>query len=305
MRDTRSKDDLFSGSEELHAIELAPISMRKFGLLEKAVPEYLEGTCWAMPVFFLTDNNKTVNTATCQVLGELPLASKRKAVKDITGDKSTLSLRFPDMEASAFKFRDTLTSDYISTEALDLIVLDENGAALDSEALKAAAIPPLSLRMFILPMKGGQKCKISVLVFPLSTQDMAENHPLHSDPAFPGSTIWTAEIPLGIETRMVSRAKCGLPILPVLRTLESLREEPFNCVPSSAELRFKMACLMNTKTVPVTSTGKALLDRYISIKEHGEAKLKRTSASWSWPEVLESSNKKGKTRLQHSNPFIV
>ena len=44
MPSTQSKDDPFKGEEELHSQELAIISMRKFGMLEKAIPDYLEGT---------------------------------------------------------------------------------------------------------------------------------------------------------------------------------------------------------------------------------------------------------------------
>jgi len=72
MPSTRSKDDPFKGEEELHSQELAIISMRKFGMLEKAIPDYLEGTLWAIPIMFLSENNKKVSTASCAVLGPVP-----------------------------------------------------------------------------------------------------------------------------------------------------------------------------------------------------------------------------------------
>ena len=293
MPSTRSKDDPFKGEEELHSQELAIISMRKFGMLEKAIPDYLEGTLWAIPIMFLSENNKKVSTASCAVLGPIPLSEKRKLIKDLTGEKSTFSIRFPDLEGAAFSFRDSLTSDYLCAESLQIQILDENGALVNSEARKDVVIPPLSLRMFILPQEGGISCKISVLVYPLSTEDMAENHPYHSEAAFPGSSLWSAVTPLGIPTKKITRKRCGMPMLPVFRSTESLREEGFEYVPKTDEIKFKLSALMNSKTVPITLTGKTLLDRFASIKEHGESKVRKTLAAWSWPDVRDPSDKKG------------
>ena len=299
MPRTRSKVDPFDGKEELNCLELATTSLRMHGLLEKAIPEHEEGSTHALPLFFLSENNKRISTASIAVLGTCPLADKRKSLKDLTAEKSTHAIRFPDIPFSSFTFKDHLTSDYLSCQDLIISVVDENGAILDAETRKSVQIPLMSLRMFVVPLSGGSTCKISVMVYPFSDEEMSDDHPLSVDASFPGSLLWSTEAPLGIPVGMVTRKNIGIPILPVFRSAESLRDKGCNIPPRTSDIKYKLSCLMNSKTVPISiNTGRALQERYSQIKESGESKVKRTKAAWSWPTLEDPSNKKGKKHFQ-------
>jgi len=106
------------------------------GLLEKAIPEHEEGSTHALPLFFLSENNKRISTASMAVLGTCPLEDKRKPLKDLNDEKLTYAIRFQDIPFSSFTLKDDRTSNYLSAQDLKISVVDENGALLDAETRK-------------------------------------------------------------------------------------------------------------------------------------------------------------------------
>jgi hypothetical protein len=205
----------------------------------------------------------------------------------------TISVEVP--EAAAFRFAGgTLYSDYLAQE--DCKVRYKKGEAIFSEdEAEQHGIGKLCLRLFVYLDKSsntrggpGPHLKAMVLVYPLSVDELEELTTLSQAPGWPGVKLVESKAELFPKAQA---GTWGAPIFPLI--LASQRSPASEEIPSGDRLRFAMAALMRTATLPTTcASRKSLVAKCQDVLDGGQEPAGR-SPSVCWPAAAEPARERG------------
>ena len=228
-----------------------------------------------------------------------------KAERLWLGVPASLRLNLKIEEASILTLSGTMVGDYVDQADLDWTITDEmpglTPKTLDQGELVEKGVGGFCCRVFAYPVRPTW-VKIAIMVYPLNREELAMQHKLYNNPAFPGIEFKSEEIqfcPLSNDKRW------GCPFVPLLLTGGCRGTFPH--IPDTDEIRAKVASILRTAVKPDSSRNMAgLQPKWEAISVAGASKLKEKVPDTIWPEIEGSSSagpqtgRNGNLKIYHS-----
>jgi hypothetical protein len=199
------------------------------------------------------------------------------------------------LEAAAFRFAGgTWYSDYVAQEECK-VKFKKGGADIARGEEEQHGIGQLCLRLFVYLDKSsnarggpGPHLKAIVLVFPMIVEQMEDLSGLTQAPG-PGVKLVECKAELFPKAQV---GTWGAPMFPLI--IAAQRASGVGEVPSGARLRYAMAALMRTATLPtVCASRRSLVARCQDVLDGGEEPAGK-APSISWPTTTEPARERGR-----------
>jgi hypothetical protein len=202
-------------------------------------------------------------------------------------------------EAAAFRFAGgTLYSDFLAQDDCK-VKFQKGGTDVAAGEERQLGVGQLCLRLFAYLDKSsnsrsgpGPHLKVMVLVYPLSVEQLEELSVYTQAPGWPGVKLVEGK------AELFPRAQAGTwgaPMFPLL--LATQRASTTDEVPSGAKLRFAMAALMRTATLPtVCASRRSLVNKCQEVMDGGEEPVGR-APTIGWPAATEPPIDRGRKKL--------
>jgi hypothetical protein len=212
-----------------------------------------------------------------------------KVARDIT-----VAVELPD--AAAFRFAGgTLYSDYLAQEDCK-VKFKKSGVDIPTGEESQLGIGHLCLRLYAYLDKSsnsrggpGPHLKVMVLVYPLSVEQLEELSVFTQAPGWPGVKLVEGKAELFPKAQ---RGTWGAPMFPLI--VATQRASSTDEVPTGAKLRFAMAALMRTATLPtVCASRRGLVNKCQEVMDGGEEPVGRTPTVC-WPVAPEPPRERGR-----------
>ena len=233
----------------------------------------------------LANDNRSITTGNLFLVGQLFPDSDTKvfqAAKFWAGpDTADIDLHISIPSADIFTFKSSMVSDLVDAREVSHAFFRGSQRIEEDEA--EALVPGFTLRLFVIPTRENH-AKVTLVLFPLSRDNLHELHPLAEDPNFPGLSLFSGEFPIGLPQSQPPRppAPWGCPILPVVVPGNSFSDCP--TVPTGIEFRSKIALILRSVTKPEIKNGAATLTkRWLELQNAGASKLAHKSVDKLWP----------------------
>lgn len=205
--------------------------------------------------------------------------------------QESLSLKFTQLECSAFKFQSQLSSELLDHSMVNYNFTKKKGEPVEREVVQEEGFNGFCLRAHIVPTSG-TTANLWIVIYPVSVEELLAEYALSKNPKWPGILLSKSEIKLGPVYNAILDDPCGTPILPAI-----IAGSPLNrvaVVPPTKELLARQASLMRTATIPETKSSRsAMLERWEAIQEDGDRQFKRISVDPIWPELLADQSEPG------------
>jgi hypothetical protein len=258
----------------------------------------------------ISADGRKVNSARFGLQGKIAGAAiDLQAAKlwDRVAKDVSVSIEVP--EAAAFRFAGgTLYSDYVAQEDCK-VIFKRGGVPIDSDEASELGAGQLCLRLFAYLDKSsnvrngpGPHLKVMVLVYPMNVEELEELSMLSQAPGWPGVKLVEAKAELFPRTQA---GTWGAPMFPLL--LAGQRAAAVEEVPDGDRLRFAIAALMRTATLPSTcASRKSLTGKCQDVLDSGQEPTGR-SPSICWPSAPEPARERGRLKmlLNMSDTYIV
>ena len=279
-----------SGFKHPRDLTLKEVKRLEVSSFNRVTDSILPGLGWKGGLYGLiglqlTNDNRSITTGNFFMVGQLFQDSDTKvfqAAKFWAGpDTADIDLHISVPSAEIFTFKSSMVSDLIDSREVSHAFFRGSQRIEEDEA--EALVPGFSLRLFVIPTRENY-AKVTLVLYPLSLENLLDLHPLAEDPNFPGLSLCSGEFPIGLPQSQPPRppAPWGSPILPVV-----IPGIPFlDCpnVPSGAEFRNKMAFVLRSVTRPDIKNGPAsLTKRWIELQSAGASKLAHKAVDKLWP----------------------
>jgi hypothetical protein len=183
----------------------------------------------------------------------------------------SVSIEVP--EAAAFRFAGgTLYSDYVAQEDCK-VTFKRGDVTMSSEEAEQIGAGQLCLRLFAYLDKSsnarggpGPHLKVMVLVYPMNVEELEELSVLTQGPGWPGVKLVEGKAELFPKAQT---GTWGAPMFPLI--LAGQRAASSEKVPSGDRLRYAMAALMRTATLPTTcASRKSLVGKCQDVLDGGQ-----------------------------------
>ena len=295
--------NLFAGDADLDSDEARGAEVRNLGT---DINRKLSNSGWngveavgCIGLVLSTDNER-VERGTLIVKGQLeeePIRIEANKIWEDANKNVMLSLKLNNEDI--FTFNATgLTSDILPQENIHhgVVLMREDRAprpVLEGE-YEGLGIGNFCLRMACTISKSssvrkGVVLKYTVLIFPVSKDDMLATYELAQSPAWPGMRVMDGE--LAVWRRPAT--KWGCPILPFIMPGAPFEQLPR--LPASDEIRHVIATIMERGVVPETGrTGAALLTKWRKLANN-PADLSERAGPVTWPKTRPAAIAQGKS----------
>jgi hypothetical protein len=209
----------------------------------------------------------------------------------------SVSIEVP--EAATFRFTGgTLYSDYVAQEDCK-IAFRRGDVTMSNEEAEQLGTGQLCLRLFAYLDQSsntrggpGPHLKVMVLVYPMNVEELEELSMLTQGPGWPGVKLVEGKAELFPKTQA---GTWGTPMFPLI--LAGQRAASSEEIPSGDRLRYAMATLMRTATLPTTcASRKSLVGKCQDVLDGGQEPTGR-SPSVCWPTTQEPARERGRLIL--------
>ena len=236
------------------------------------------GTVCSM-LIHLSNDNKTVQNCSVLLIGELYPDRKVISLNGVYESCPALSISVGPIVGDTFDFIPGKTySELKDSSRMDHHFL-KDGYVLDAAGVVEAGLTGFTLRAYIVP-SGAEWTKLVVLLYPVPTETLLNDHPACADPRFPGISLLSKDIQLEPTTLSTFAKIWGCSILPAIIPGEAFTTS----FPSSADLRAAISATLRSAVKPEVKKGYAtLLPRWEAIREHGASQLKDVTLDLIWP----------------------
>ena len=230
----------------------------------------------------LAQDNKSLENMEPVLAGTLFRKTARKYV-------STKFWNFPDktylvlqpIDLTLFRFTDTLDSGYVDSSEISYGFVYEDGTEVPEGTLSDQGFAGFSLRIFVTPV-GGTTAKMKLVLFPAKKSVLKDDHAQSGDARFPGLTVTSVEVQMGINYSTLSDKSIGTSIVPCL--MSQSQYDSSCAVPSTEQVMACVSSLMRTAVVPETvKSHKELWQRWGEIAKDGANKLQSMAREYVWP----------------------
>ena len=230
----------------------------------------------------LAPDNKTLDNVEPVLAGTLFRKTARKYV-------STKFWNFPDkthlvlqpIDLTLFRFDDSMDSGYVDSSEVSFSFQYEDGSEVPEATLADQGFAGFSLKVFLIPVSG-MSAKMKLVLFPAKKSVLKDDHAYSNDARFPGLTVTSVEVQIGVNYSVVSDKALGTTIVPCLM---SQKQYDSSCeVPSTEHVIACVSSLMRTAVVPETvKSHKELWQRWGEIAKDGPTKLQTMAREFVWP----------------------
>ena len=193
-----------------------------------------------------------------------------------------------------------MVGDLLESGDLDWFVSEEKpGLApkvLNNEEMNTAGVGDFCARAYAHPIRPTW-LKLSLIVYPLSKDDLTKQHKLASHKSFPGIESKSEEFQFA---PLNTGKKWGSPFLPLL--MAGGNREDYPDIPSGDEMRRKISAILRTAIKPDCSRNVAgLQPKWDSLQSAGASKLREKQVDMVWPDLSPSSNNQTGQKVGHNN----
>lgn len=302
----------FKGKRDLNLDDLKKIAVESFNkdAIKKLVPDWSGEVAGIVGLTLSNDNSRSID-GRFVLLGSLCSEKRISAGKfwsqmDVPGTSGvqpeTLSLCYSIPDCEIFKFPNGgLVSEYVDGDAVPHSFV-RGDTQVQEDDLPDSYLG-FAIRAFIVPTRETY-AKLSVLLYPLTKDMLASNHPLSDNPGFPGITLFSGEFPLlprSLERPLMKNWGC--PITPAIIPGADL--DGSANMPRTPLIRAAVAQIMRKAVRPDAKLNYAhLIPRWNEIFEHGISKLKeyQLDALWPVPAVRNEEFSEGRNHSSLSPP---
>ena len=237
----------------------------------------------------LSPDNRKVNSGKVMAMGELMKGTKDfRANRLFDGADKELRVSYIIEDFSTFTFNTgSLVGDVIDGEDLGVQWnVFKKGQRGDTEPIAeddhdANNIGKLSIRPYIIPLSGS-KAKLQLVVYPVSKEKLAVDHPNSNKAAFPGLELTSFEIDMFPLVNKDEGKAWGCPILPLIHLGGSEDDHPN--LPPTKTLKAAISSIMRTAVKPdIKRDTRTLVPAWLAIQQSGPSKMKERRPDLCWP----------------------
>ena len=273
--------DGFKGREELNISDFRKLAVEGFNKenLRLLLTDW-SGEVIGVVAIALSNDNRRVTDASFHLMGNLCTDKRVSANKywDLP-EQTSLSFSIPD--CAVFKF----TNGNMVSELLDGGSI-EHSFYVGEEPLEQGEYPEallgFTIRAHVIPTRENY-AKLNIILFPLAKDLLLTNHPLSTNPTFPGISVFSGEIPVFPSSATLPLSKnWGCPVTPMV--LPGMDLEDSSNIPKTPLVRAAIAQLLMKAVKPdAKASYQNLLPRWMELIEQGASKLKDTPLELIWP----------------------
>ena len=210
--------------------------------------------------------------------------SKTIAAKKLW-NSNTMQLKVHELDLTAFKFKEDLTSELLDHGEINHKFIDKNDGLEVPEDVRAdLGCTGFSMRATLVPT-GPEKADLLLVVYPLPAEDLKNDQTASTDARFPGILVAKEPVTIGLKTTTVTESEIPSPVCPVFVAQTATIDDDAH-FPPTAEIMAKMLALLRKVAIPETKIDHAAVwRRWAEIRANGENNLKTTAPAALWPEV--------------------
>ena len=230
----------------------------------------------------LAQDNKALENVEPVLAGTLFRKTARKYV-------STKFWNFPDkthlvlqpIDLTLFRFDDAMDSSYVDSSEVSFSFQYEDGTEVPDTTLADQGFAGFCLKVFLIPV-AGMTAKMKLVLFPAKKSVLKDDHAHSGDSRFPGLTVTSVEVQIGINYSTVSDKAIGTTVVPCL--MSQGQYDNSSAVPSTEQVIACVSSLMRTAVMPETvKSHKELWQRWGEIAKDGPTKLQTMAREYVWP----------------------
>ena len=126
------------------------------------------------------------------------------------------------------------------------------------------------------------KARVTILVFPLSKEDLEAQHPHARKASFPGLELMQCDVDLFPLANSETGKNWGCPLTPLIHLGGTLTDN--NCIPPTDELKACISATLRATLLPTTKRDvRTLSAAWQAIQESGTSKLREKVPDSLWP----------------------
>ena len=152
---------------------------------------------------------------------------------------------------------------------------------IPEEEYEANKIGHFCLRPVIVPLSSS-KARVTLLVFPLTKEELETQHAHSGKAAFPGLELMTCDVDMFPRMNKDTGKSWGCPIIPLICLVGDMDKN--RSIPSTDDIKAAISATLRATVIPVTKRDlRTLAAAWQSIQESGPTKLKERSPDTLWP----------------------
>ena len=225
-----------------------------------------------------------VENAKALLFGRLFKSEPKTVAAKKLWNSNAMQLKISDLDLSTFRFKDSMTSEWLDHSMVSHKFVDKNdGAEIPDDVLADLGCKGFSMKATLIPMSP-EKAEVLLVAYPLPAADMAAEYACSNDHRYPGILVAREQVILGLKSASVTDSEVPTPICPVF-TAQTATVDDDSAFPPTSEIVAKMAALLRNVCIPETKIDHAAVwRRWAEIKANGENNLKTTPPPILWPE---------------------
>ena len=233
----------------------------------------------------LMDNEK-VSNAIMFLTGEFMKSSKDiKANRLFPEADKDLKIQYCIEEASTFSFRTgSMVGEALDDDKVTWTVLRKSArgyTAVEEADYVEQKIGHFSIKPYVVPISA-TRAKVTLLVFPLSTEELESQHSHWRKTSFPGLELMQTEVDMFPVVTGETGKRWGCPLVPLLLLGGSVEEHP--CIPTTEEIKQAISATLRAAVIPTTKRDcRTLVTLWTTIQESRVSKLKEKLFDLLWP----------------------